>query len=218
MRYSIALCMSLICQFGFAHEILDKAVPGLIQSVNPKLNRELKAEILSMASEDQTARMQIKDYKDISEEERKNLSEIEARHNLRLKEILSTYGWPGLNLVGLTGATSFWLLVQHQDNDVEFQKKCLELLGEAVKKEDDKLQHYAYLLDRIRKNEKLPQVYGTQWDFKEGKCLLYPVEAPENLNLRRLEAGLNSIEEYAEEIKKTYHLEDADISLLETVQ
>jgi hypothetical protein len=203
MRYSIAFCLSLICQFGFAQEsppILDNTLPGILPSMNPKLNQELKTEILSMALEDQTARLKIINYKYFSEEERKKLSEIEANHNLRLKEIISAYGWPGLSLVGLTGTTSFWLLVQHQDNDLEFQKQCLELLDGAVQKQDDQLQHFAYLLDRVRKNENLPQVYGTQWEFKDGKWLLYPVEEPENLNLRRLEAGLNSIEEYEEDL------------------
>lgn len=206
MRYSIALAMSLICQCGYAQEIpsiLDRAVPG-IQSVNTTLNRELKKEILSMALEDQTARMQIVDNTDISDEERKSLSEIEAKHNLRLKEIISAYGWPGTHLVGITGSRSFWLLVQHQDNDLEFQKQCVELLEEAVRKQDAQLQHYAYLLDRVRKNENLPQVYGTQWDLIEGQFSLYPVENPEGLNERRQEAGLGSIEEYREQMERQY--------------
>jgi len=215
MRYSIALCLSLICQFGYAQEtppILDRALHG-IQSQLPKLSPELQAEILAMCTEDQSVRLKISDYKNISEEEQKNLSEIEAKHNLQLKKIISDNRWPGIRLVGLDGASGLWLLVQHQDHDLEFQKQCLVLLEEAVKKQDATLREYAYLLDRVRHNENLPQVYGTQWDFKDGKCLLYPVEAPENLNLRRLEAGLNSIEEYTEEMKKAYHLEDADISL-----
>ena len=215
MRYSIALCLSLICQFGFAQEtppILDRALHG-IQSTPSKLNTELKAEILAMCAEDQSARLKISDYKNISEEEQKNLSEIEAKHNLQLKKIISAYGWPGIHLVGVKGAMGIWLLVQHQDHNLEFQKRCLALLKEAVGKQDAQYREYAYLLDRVRKNENVPQVYGTQWDFKDGKCLLYPVEEPENLNLRRLEAGFNSIEEYSEEMKKAYHLESTDISL-----
>ncbi len=213
MRTTIALAMSLICQFGYAQKIpsiLDRALPG-IQSVSPNINRELKKEILSMALEDQTARMQIVDYKNISDEERKSLSEIDAKYNLRLKEIISVYGWPGINLVGLTGASSFWLLVQHQDNDLEFQKQCLEFLEEAVRKQDAQLQHYAYLLDRVRKNENLPQVYGTQWDLIDGQFFLCPVEDPEGLNERRQEVGFGSIEEYLEQMKMSYHLDDSDI-------
>ncbi len=153
MRHSIALCMSLICQFGFAQEtppILDKALHG---STLPKLNTELKAEVLAMCAEDQSARLKIADYKNISEEERKKISEIDAKHNLRLKKIISTYGWPGIHLVGVKGAMGIWLLVQHQDHDVEFQKRCLALLKEAVGKQDAQYHEYAYLLDRVRKNE-----------------------------------------------------------------
>lgn len=198
------LCLSLL-QLGFvqAAPILDRSLAA-IQEPLPNFNIELKTEILSMALEDQTARFEIADFKNVSEEEIKHISEIAARHNLRLKEIISVYGWPGTQLVGLEGENSFWLLVQHQDHDLEFQKQCLALLKEAVEKQDAQLRHYAYLLDRVRKNENLPQVYGTQWDFKEGQISLYPVESPENLNQLRLEAGLNSIEEYQEQIQKIY--------------
>jgi hypothetical protein len=215
MRFKMTICLSLICQLGFAQEtppILDRALHG-IQSTLPKLNIELKADILAMCAEDQSVRLKISDYKNISEEEQKNLSEVEAKHNLQLKKIISEYKWPGIHLVGIEGAMGIWLLVQHQDHDLAFQKQCLVLLKEAVEKQDAQYREYAYLLDRIRKNESLLQVYGTQWEFKDGKCLLFPVEVPENLNQRRLEAGLNSIEEYREEMKKAYHLEDVDISV-----
>ena len=136
MRYSIALCLSLICQFGYAQEtppILDRALHG-IQSTLPKLNTELQAEILAMCAEDQSARLKISDYKNISEEEQKNLSEIEAKHNLQLKKIISDNRWPGMHLAGIKGAMGIWLLVQHQDHYLEFQKQCLVLLERSSQK------------------------------------------------------------------------------------
>jgi phosphoribosylaminoimidazole-succinocarboxamide synthase len=92
----LILCLSLL-QLGFAQAapILDRALAG-IQASHPNRNSELQTEILSMALEDQTARFEIADFKNVSEEEIKHISEIAARHNLRLKEIISVYGWPGL--------------------------------------------------------------------------------------------------------------------------
>lgn len=215
MQYKLALALSLVFQGGFADEMpnpLKIVIPGIQSALaKPELHQELRTEILAMVEEDQSARIAILDYKNISDQERKTLRDIAKNHNHKLKEIIKTYGWPGIRLLGLEGAADVWILVQHQDQDLELQKECLTLLKKAVETQDAELRHYAYLLDRVRKNEKLPQVYGTQWEFKEGKLHLYPVESPETLNQRRLEAGLGTIEEYVEQMKKIYHLDDGDI-------
>jgi len=194
MRFKLALAFLLICGSGFADQ-----------------NKKVQDEILAMVEEDQMARARISDFINISDQDRQTLHEIATKHNQQIKKIISNVGWPGIGLVGIEGAEGMWLLIQHQDKDIAFQKQCLVLLKEAVDKQDAQYREYAYLLDRIRKSENLPQIYGTQWEFKEGKCFLYPVEAPEQLNQRRFEAGLNSIEEYAEEMKRIFRLNDRDI-------
>ena len=210
MRYQIAIAFTLICQGGFADEMqspLEIAIQGLQSSLSKsQLNQELQTEILAMVEEDQSARVAISDYTNISDQERKTLRDIAKKHNQKLREIIKIYGWPGIHLVGLEGAAGVWLLVNHYDYDLEFQKQCLTLLKEAVEKQDAEFQHYAYLLDRVLVHENLPQIYGTQWKLEEGKFHLYPVESPETLNERRFEAGLNSLEESAEVMKKAYRL------------
>lgn len=196
MRLKLALAFLLVCGYGFADQ-----------------NRKIQDDIRAMVEEDQSARATISDFRNISDQDQRMLHEVAKRHNQQLKEIVSTFGWPGIQLVGIEGAEGMWLLIQHQDKDIAFQKQCLVLLKKAVEKQDAQYREYAYLLDRIRKNENLPQVYGTQWELKEGKWYLYRTEIPELLNQRRLEVGLNSIEEYAEEMKKIFHIKDTDISL-----
>jgi len=211
----IALCLTLTC-FAFAEdsaqkpEILRRALAGFSNTI-PELNPELREEIFAMVKEDQAIRGKILDFTKLSQEEKTTLSEIQAKHNPLLKEIIATYGWPGIRLVGLNGSSGFWVLVQHQDQDLEFQKQCLTLLKEVVDKQDAQMRDYAYLLDRVRKNEKLPQVYGTQFELGEGKCYLYPIEDRENLEQRRLEAGLMPFESYLRAMKRMYRLSDDDI-------
>ncbi len=187
------ILVTCLCRFGYGENspalemFLQGAKSAIAKNGCLQVNHELQEEILAMQREDQAARA--KNMQNLFEE-------IDKKHNPRLKEIIATFGWPAMRLVGIKGSSAMWLLVQHQDRDVAFQKECLWLLKDAVTKQDAQYRHYAYLLDRVRMNDNLPQVYGTQWIQKEGNFVLYTVEDLENLNQRRFEAGLVSIEEY----------------------
>jgi hypothetical protein len=101
-----------------------------------------------------------------------------------------------------------WLLVQHCDRDIEFQKTCLHLLTEAVIAEDAPKRHLAYLTDRVLVNEGLPQLYGTQILFKDGQLIPYPIEQPGQLAERRAEMELEPFEDYLSTVHKFYHSEE----------
>ena len=92
----------------------------------------------------------------------------------RMKEILTRHGWPGKTLVGTDGAHAAWLLAHHADHDRPFQRRCLALLKEAVKKGEATGQQLAYLTDRLCVAEKRPQVYGTQMLVVGGKVQAAP--------------------------------------------
>lgn len=107
-------------------------------------------------------------------------------------------------MIGAEGSTSLWLLVQHQDDDVAFQKQCLNLLKTAVDKNEASYTHYAYLLDRTRMNENLPQMYGTQWIGIQSEPTLYQTENIEQLDERRAQVGLIPLAEYKKLLIETY--------------
>lgn len=112
---------------------------------------------------------------------------LDERNTRRMKEAIARHGWPGTSRVGRTGAQYAWLLVQHADHDLDFQRRCLELLKEAVEKGDASPMHLAYLIDRVRVAEGLPQVYGTQ--VRNGSEP-FPIENQANVDARRSEVGL----------------------------
>jgi hypothetical protein len=192
----ISLCLSL---YAVPKGILEKVLPGLQAPIVSHINQDLQTELLDMAREDQRVRDLC-----FSEKNWSQIIEVDQQHNPRLKEIVAEYGWPGITLVGLEGSQAMWLLVQHQDLDLDFQKECLLRLKNAVDKQEAQLRNYAYLLDRVCMNENKPQVYGTQWVEREGKMGLYSVCDPDYLDQRRWEAGLCSIQDYKEELKKVY--------------
>ncbi len=121
--------------------------------------------------------------------------EIDKKNTARIKEIISSIGWPTVSKVGNEGMRNAWLLVQHADKDVVFQKACLELMKSEPSGEVGKSE-IGYLEDRIRVNVGQNQVFGTQFYEKDGVYIPRPIEDEENLDQRRLEAGMIPMSEY----------------------
>ena len=125
-------------------------------------------------------------------------AEIDYRNTERMKQNVLEYGWPVARMVGADGARAAWLLVQHADHDVTFQRKCLDLML-ALKKEDQASPvDVAYLTDRVLVNERKEQIYGTQFHVVEGERQPRPIRDPEKVDERRASVGLSTLKEYAE--------------------
>ncbi len=129
---------------------------------------------------------------------------VDVANTARLREIISQHGWPGRSLVGNEGAHHAWLIAQHADRQLDFQREALELLAEAVSRGDAAQRDVAYLTDRVRMNEGREQVFGTQIaEVKDGNGVPWPVEDPANLDARRAAVGLSPFEEYSRDWPST---------------
>lgn len=155
------------------------------------LNKRLAQTIDSLKTADQ-APATIQDSKEAEEAFKKV-----TRSNLPLvKSIARTHGFPGYDLVGKESSNNYWLLVQHSDFDISFQKQALELMRLQVEKKNASGQNYAYLIDRINLNEGKEQIYGTQVNMGERGTTLKPCVDTSNLDKRRLAVGLTPIKDY----------------------
>lgn len=116
----------------------------------------------------------------------------------KLTQILKKHGWLGKSRVGNNANQAIWLIMQH--SKLETQEKYLPLLKESVANGESEGWHLAFLEDRVLMYNKIKQKFGTQsvWDNKLKRNKIYPIEDVENVNQRRQELGLESIEEYAE--------------------
>jgi hypothetical protein len=126
----------------------------------------------------------------------RRMRKVDRENTERMKEILRRHGWPGKSLVGADGAQAAWLLAQHADHDRPFQRRCLALLREAVKKGEATGAQLAYLTDRLRVADKRKQVYGTQLVGVAGKFRPAPIEDEANVDRRRKQVGLPPLAEY----------------------
>lgn len=122
-----------------------------------------------------------------------------------VKNILDQHGFPGYNLVGTESSHNYWLLVQHSDFNIPFQKKALARMKQQVNKKNASGQDYAYLVDRIELNEGRKQLYGTQIIMGGGGTKLKPCRDIRNLDKRRKQVGLTPIKEYLQKADSYFY-------------
>lgn len=130
--------------------------------------------------------------------------EMEAVHLANaalLERAFDTIGWPGRSLIGDDGAGAAFLVLQHAISRPAVQRRGLALLMEAVPRGDANALDAAYLSDRIAVFEGRPQLFGTQFDWRDGELSPAPVEAPEGLDARRASVGLPPIGEMTAAIR-----------------
>ncbi|MBA3999508.1 DUF6624 domain-containing protein [Brevundimonas sp.] len=90
-----------------------------------------------------------------------------------LKTELDAHGWFRISQHGEEADRAAWLIVQHADQDPQFQTAVLAMLEPLVALGETRPSSYAYLHDRVAVNTGRPQRYGTQ-----GRCTAPNVWTP----------------------------------------
>jgi hypothetical protein len=122
-----------------------------------------------------------------------------------MKQIIEEIGWPTISKVGKAVSNNAWLIIQHADRDIDFQKHCLSLMKDQSSTEVN-YRNIAYLTDRILVNSKQPQMYGTQFtEDEKGVFIPREIEDKENVNERRKEMGLDTLKENIERMYQKYY-------------
>lgn len=129
-------------------------------------------------------------------------SRVDEKNTARLKELVAEHGWLHEGRIGEKGAEAAFLIAQHADHDVDFQKTVLKYLREAYNQGAAPGQQVALLTDRVRAAEGKPQVYGTQAQFRNGGVRFYAIQDSTNVDQRRSKMGLPPLSDYAERLKE----------------
>jgi hypothetical protein len=130
---------------------------------------------------------------------------VDKNNRDRLKEIIEEFGFPTRELVGLDAMKGVFFIIQHSDEDKDWQKLQLLNIEKAVAKGDMDGQNFAYLYDRIKINNGEKQLYGTQFanvDPINKIVELAETEDLETLDRRRMEMGMMPIQMYKDIILK----------------
>lgn len=159
---------------------------------------EIATEITAMYNADQDMRLKSEEDDSVWDEK------MDPRNTARMKEIVEQIGWPTISKVGEKASGDAWLLVQHADKEIEFQRHCLGLMKQE-KAGEVALHDVAYLEDRIRVHSGQPQIYGTQFQW-EGNVPKQDIEDRENVDQRRAEMGLPTLAKNIEEMYQKYKI------------
>jgi hypothetical protein len=131
---------------------------------------------------------------------------VDSTNLIKVTALIDKYGWPGRSFVGNIGNYTIWLVIQHAD--IKTQEKYFPLMKASVGQKESRADNLAYLQDRILMRQDKKQIYGTQIIIsqKTGTQEIWPIEDEKNLNIRRLQIGLDPMEEYAKYFGIEYKL------------
>ncbi|MEZ0538407.1 DUF6624 domain-containing protein [Fibrella arboris] len=174
------------------------------------LNVPLKKQLETLHKTDQQPRMRLDSVERVYGQNSPQMRELwkQISHNdsvnlISIKRIMAQYGYPGKRVVGPQQANTAWLIIQH--SPLQEQEMYLPLMQAAAASGEMAKSSLALLIDRINVAKTGKQIYGSQVSIApSGKRSFFPIEDEQNVNKRRAEMNLNSIEEYAKQFGFEY--------------
>lgn len=151
--------------------------------------RHLQSELAERSTNDQFARAALTQAP--NEKSALDLAlKVDADNTAWMRRMVSKCGWPRVSRVGKTAAHQAWLLTQHADMAPDYQVYAAQQLKAAVLEHEAEPWTLAVLVDRNRRLQNQPQVYGRQFENESGAIRFFEIEHPEALDIRRKEIGL----------------------------
>ncbi len=160
------------------------------------MDSDIASQLLALRDRDLEKHGELIERGEFHEGYHPEMTQVHVENACAFESMLDADGWPGVSTVGMEAATAAWMLATHAIDQPDFQRRCLAALEEAVEEDEAPAAHAAMLLDRIRFNERRPQLYGTLLDWDENDQLSpWPIEDPEGVEERRREIGLPPLDE-----------------------
>ena len=198
-----ALQLLLCCILVLAPACSGPRIPASpVPVMAPELRRELME--MQLIAEEHREEVIKKGITNLTLAEVYEQRRIYRTHADRLKEIVARYGWPSEQLVGPDGVSAAAAVLINADHDLRFQREGLQLMQAAWAAGEGDGTQLAALTDWVRVAQGLPQVYGTQADFIDGRLQFHPIEDTARVDARRASVGLMSLAEYRRQLEQVY--------------
>nr|WP_208759372.1 DUF6624 domain-containing protein [Salinivibrio costicola] len=141
------------------------------------INADLKLELEEMAIADQSIRNKIREvgWKNAQSDLLSKLELVVRKNTEKLKEIIDEHSWVTADLVGKSGVSAAFLIIQHSP-DNSFKEKMLPFLKQSyINNEGVTGQEFALLTDRVLVAQGKAQIYGTQLRIEKTYYFLSPL-------------------------------------------
>jgi hypothetical protein len=113
-----------------------------------------------------------------------------------LKNLVKDNGIPTVAQVGESGVHWVWLLVQHADDDPQFQLSVLPIFAQRQEAGELPADDLAKLTDRVLMAAGKPQRFGTQFDWYSGQFKPKGAGNIADIEANRHALGLMSLTDY----------------------
>lgn len=204
MKNRILHIVVLISLFTYPAFSLEKPTESVIN--------QLEIELIELRKIDQAIRKELMDLM-ATEVSNKSASEIKEKfervdrsNTKKVKKIISQYGWEIIEVLSKKAKRSLLLIVEHANENPEFQKSALKVFLSYYQKGLIKGQNLAILTDKILVAENKGQLYGTQVKIKDGTVTVYPIKDEDGLDERRKSLNLPTMPEYLKRLKEFYKI------------
>ena len=198
MKPLLLLLLGLLPQLAAAQSTINKPLKHELDSIYA-VDHEWRIMLLSSDihyhPDTLAKRFGIRRQQVVHEVHKRRL-QADSTNQVRMRQILKQYGYPGKSLVGEPTNEAAWYIIQHSDTI----GKYLPLIKKAAEKGEMPFYLYAQMLDRQLMREGKEQLYGTQaYSFlvvnpktgrREGQpTFVWPIKDVAGVNERRQKAG-----------------------------
>ena len=153
----------------------------------------VRQQLLAMQARDEQVRAELAADGSLFEGYHPRMEDVHRANARALAALIDVHGWPTEALVGADGAEAAWLVAQHAIGEPDFMRRCRALVDEASAAGHVPRWQFAYLDDRIRVFEGLPQRFGTQIDLGPDGPAAHELDDPSRVDAWRKEAGLPTL-------------------------
>lgn len=184
-----------------------QALKSVIESLkDPQPNPELRTEILEMRSAQAKQTMISNSSSGAKAKSEAKVEGVAKRSPERICSILNSDPWPVKSVVGVDGAAA-WITLIKTYLPYETQLSLIPVISAGVdRKEIDKNDDLAFLIDRLRLRASLPQLFGTQAVEEKGFLVLYPLQSEEKVDEWRTEYKLGPLKDYIRTLQMAYRM------------
>lgn len=167
------------------------------------MSGDLAERLVAMGREDLAKRQELVQRGELFRSYHPEMRTVHDRNAAALLAILDESGWPTRSAVGEVPADAAWRIVQHAISHPDLQRRCRDLMQDAVAAGEADPAQLAMLEDRIRLFEGRHQLYGTQFDWDDaGELSPQPIEASDGVDARRAEVGLPPLAQRQAELRQ----------------